>query len=91
MEPLLLFLTINISSLSLTISALYSRNSCDPIQALMCNWPMLLHPKEYKPYIAEPHSPQPPWVWGLKSGLAKQALLPLEPHFQYILLWLFWR
>jgi hypothetical protein len=31
--------------------------------------------------------------WGLNSGLSicKPVVIPLEPHFQFIVLWLFWR
>jgi hypothetical protein len=33
------------------------------------------------------------WDWSLNSGICawKAGALPLEPHFQSILLWLFWR
>jgi hypothetical protein len=33
------------------------------------------------------------WDWGLNSGhhVCKAGILPLEPHLQSILLWLFWR
>jgi hypothetical protein len=33
------------------------------------------------------------WDWGLNSGLCicKAGALQLEPHFQSILVWLFWR
>jgi hypothetical protein len=33
------------------------------------------------------------WDWGLNSGFQtfKEGALPLEPHLQSILLWLFWR
>jgi hypothetical protein len=33
------------------------------------------------------------WDWGLNSEfpISKAGILPLEPHLQFILLWLFWR
>jgi hypothetical protein len=33
------------------------------------------------------------WDWSLNSGLCtrKAGALPLEPHLQVIVLWLFWR